>query len=340
MKSIPVVTMGALLVLASLAACSSAPPPKPSEPGLGGAQRAEPGSGSPATSVEAFERECGSSSRLPRVLEKPLTSMGRKPRMAALLDDGFLIAGEREAKSVALTPTRAVVVMRLNSEGTVVWDVTLVHPAGRLSAKAVAETTDGGFAVLGSTELTREPRTYGWLAKLTADGKILWRMFFEKEIGADLEKGDKLEPRLQPYAFERMAVSDKGTFVLSGAAATAEIDIRSWLVGVKAEGAAEPPAEGSVALPPELGLDRVQASARLADGGTAVVTVMEAPELDRRCLRLLVLEPDGSLRAKEPLAAEPLPGDLASIAPVGAYKVAVAFADVGAMQILVLRTDR
>ena len=333
--------MGALLVLGSFAACSSAAPPKAEEPGSGGAaQAAEPRAGSPATSAEAFELECGSSSRLPRVFEKPLASMGRNPKMAALLDGGFLVAGEREAASVNQTPPRSVVVVRLGQEGTVAWEITLVHPAGRLAAKAVAETPDGGFAVLGLAELTREPRSFGWLAKLSADGKILWRMFFEKEIGADLEKGDKLEPRLQPYAFERMTVSGKGSFTLYGAAATAEIDSRSWLNGVKEEGAAEPPADGSVALPPELGLDRVQATASLLDGGTTVVTAMEAPQLDRSCLRLLVLDAEGRLRAKEPLAAETRPGDHASIAAVGAYKVAVAFADVGALQLVVFELGR
>jgi len=333
--------MGALLILGSFAACSSAPPPATNGPGSGGAaQAAVPGAGSPATSAEAFEAECGSSSRLSRVLEKPLASMGRSPKMAALLDGGFLVAGEREAASVSQTPPRSVVVVRLGQEGTVAWEITLVHPAGRLAAKAVAETPDGGFAVLGLTELTRERRSFGWLAKLSADGKILWRMFFEKEIGADLEKGDKLEPRLQPYAFERLSVSDKGTFTLQGAAATAEIDNRSWLNGVKTEGVVEPAADGSVALPPELGLDRVQATASLLDGGTAVVTAMEAPQLGKSCLRLLVLDSGGKLRAKEPLAAEARPDDRASIAAVGAYKVAVAFADVGAMQLVVFEVGR
>jgi hypothetical protein len=337
MKRKAVVMMSALFVLAPLGACSSAAPP--AAPESAAAKGAE--AGAQETPTEAFERECGSSSRLTRVLEKPLTGMGRKPRMAPLAGGGFLVAGEREGASVMQTPPRSVVVVRLGQNGSVAWEITLVHPAGRLAAKAVAETPDGGVAVLGVTELTRAPRSFGWLAKLSPEGKILWRMFFDEEIGTDLEKGDKLETRLQPYAFEHMTVSDKGTFTLYGAAATAEIDNRSWLLGVKAEGSAEPSAaDAPMALPPELGLDRAQAAAPLLDGGRAVVTAIEGPDQDRSCLRLLVLDAEGKVAAKEPLAAETQPGDLASIAPVGASKVAVAFADVGAMQLVVFDVGR
>jgi len=326
MKRKAVVTIGVFFVLVSLAACSSAAPlAAPESAATAGAE-----SGSKETPAEAFDRECGSSSSLPRALEKPFASMGRSPKMVALLDGGFLIAGEREARALVQTPTRAVVVMRLDQEGTVAWEISLVHAAGRLAAKAIAETPDGGFAVLGLAELTREPRTYGWLTKLSADGKILWRTFFDATSGMDAEKTDRFVPKLAPYVFDRLEISGTARFVLSGkgaGAATAEIDSIGALGKVTPGGSSETAADGDPA-------------AQLMDGEKAVVATLKAEELGRSCLKLRVLDVDGKLRAEEPLAAETQPGDRASIAAVGAYKVAVAFADVGALVLVVFQTER
>lgn len=319
-----VVTMGALFVLGSLAACSSAAPPAaPESAATTGAEL-----GAKETPAEAFDRACGASSRLPRVIEKPLTSLGRSPRLAALLDGGFLVAGEREGSSVSLSPPRSVAVVRLDSEGTVAWEITLVHPAGRLAALAIAETPDGGFAVLGRTELTRESRSYGWLTKLGADGKTLWRDFFDATSGMDAGKADRFLPKLAPYAFERLEITEAGRFVLSGAGgATAEIDTIGALGTIAPGGGPGGPFEEEPA-------------AQLPSGGKAVVATLRAEELGRSCLKLRVLDADGKLVAEEPLAAETQPGDRAAVAAVGAYKVAVAFADVGALVLVVLRTER
>jgi hypothetical protein len=319
MKNRTVVALGALVVIGSFAACGSTPPPESTAPDPGATANAAP-SESPA---EAFERECGASSRLTRVLEKPLSSMGRTPELAAL-PDGFLVAGEREANSVMSTPTRSVVVVRLRSEGTVAWEISLVHPAGRLEALAVVETPDGGVAVLGRTELTREPRAYGWLTKLGADGQILWRDFFDATSGMDAGRADRFLPALAPHAFERLAMSDNGKIVLSGAGgATAEIDL------IGALGKVTPGAGGSVEAAAG------EPAAALMDGGKAIVATLRSEPLGRSCLKLRVLDADGTLRAEEPLAAEAQPGDRPAIAAVGRSKVAVAVADVGALQLVV-----
>jgi hypothetical protein len=321
-----VTVMFAPTILVLSIACSSAAPPVARET----TSTPAVGTGTGETPAEAFERTCSASSRLTHVLEKPLASMGRSPKMAALLDGGFLVAGEREATSVMSTPTRSVVVVRLGSEGTVAWEITLVHPSGRLTANAVAETPDGGFAVLGRTELTREQRAYGWLTKLSADGKILWRDFFDKTSGMDEGKTDRFLPKLAPYAFERLEVSAGGMFVLSGTgsgAATAEIDPIGALGRVTPGGSPE----GAIDMEP---------AAPLPDGGKAIVTTLKADDLGKSCLKLRVLDTDGELRAEEPLAAETQPGDRAAIAAVGAYEVAVAFADVGALVLVVFQTER
>jgi hypothetical protein len=328
MMKTTVTAMCAPTILALSVACSSAAPPVARET----TSTPAVGTGTGETPAEAFDRECGASSRLTHVLEKPLASMGRTPEMAALLDGGLLVAGEREATSVMSTPTRSVVVVRLGSEGTVAWEISLVHPAGRLEALAVVETPDGGFAVLGRTELTREARSYGWLTKLSGDGMILWRDFFDETSGMDAGRTDRFLPTLAPYAFARMAVSDSGKLVLSGAsadAATAEIDT------IVALGKVTPGGGGSAAS-----ADAAEPAASLMDGGRAIVTTLRSEPLGKSCLKLRVLDADGKLRAEEPLAAEPQPGDVASIAAVGSSKVAVAFADVGALQVLVFDVDR
>jgi hypothetical protein len=323
MKRTTVVTMGALLCLGPLAACSSAAPPPAQEP----AAAAEAAASAAESPAERFDRECGASTGLQRVLEKPLASMGRDPELAALLDSGLLVAGERESPSLVSTPTRSVVVVRLGEDGTVKWEISLVHPAGRLEAHALVETADGGFAVLGRTELTREGRGYGWLQKLSADGKILWRDFFDAKSGMDAERADRFVPQLAAHSFDRLAVADSGRFVVAGADATAEIDPTGGFAGVT------PGATGGEAAGGE-------PAAQLLDGGLAVVATLTAPELERSCLKLRLLDADGALRAEEPLAAEPQRGDRPAVAALGAYRVAVAFADVAALQLVVFRTER
>jgi hypothetical protein len=91
---------------------------------------------------------------------------------------GFVVAGTTRSKGPA---GGAAWVMRLDERGEPVWE-RLLTPVMGASANAVLALADGGFLVLGGS--VAEPglgneKERAWIARLGADGAVLWTRAFE-----------------------------------------------------------------------------------------------------------------------------------------------------------------
>jgi hypothetical protein len=98
--------------------------------------------------------------------------------VAPLKAGGFALAGTARSKGPA---GGAAWVMRLDDRGEPVWE-KLLTPVKGASANAVLVLADGGFIVAGGSiiepGLGQEPER-AWIARLGADGALLWTKVFD-----------------------------------------------------------------------------------------------------------------------------------------------------------------
>jgi len=81
-------------------------------------------------------------------------------------------------------PLQEPLVLRLASDGTVLWSVTLTGEAG--SASGLAPTADGGWLLSGAGNLGTPDTRYVWVAKLDAAGQFLWASRFPGKYQAPI----------------------------------------------------------------------------------------------------------------------------------------------------------
>jgi hypothetical protein len=103
------------------------------------------------------------------------TDRGRAIR--ELRDGGFAVAGATESKGAGEFDAW---VLRLNKEGTLLWDRRF-GGAGTDWASGVVETRDGGLAVAAYTQPNEQVPFTAWIIKLDADGNSLWERRFGGE---------------------------------------------------------------------------------------------------------------------------------------------------------------
>lgn len=108
-------------------------------------------------------------------------------------DGGFIFAGYKEDKNVAM--------VRTSAEGDVIW--TQTHNEGKPdSLEDIKETTDSGFILSGFTRSTRALDADVWLLKLDSNGSTMWM----KTYGSK-EKDD---------AARAVEQTDDGGYVVTG----------------------------------------------------------------------------------------------------------------------------
>jgi len=98
--------------------------------------------------------------------------------VTALRDGGFVAAGTTRSKGPA---GGAAWVMRLDGKGEPLWE-RLLTPVKGASANSVLTLADGGLLVVGGSIV--EPgqgieKEKAWMARLAADGSVLWIKVFE-----------------------------------------------------------------------------------------------------------------------------------------------------------------
>ena len=71
-------------------------------------------------------------------------------------------------------------VMKISQSGEIIWDVNFGKYYNDMGY-AIKETSDGGFIVVGYTDIYSKEYTYMWLVRLDSNGKFLW----EKTIDYD-----------------------------------------------------------------------------------------------------------------------------------------------------------
>jgi uncharacterized delta-60 repeat protein len=64
-------------------------------------------------------------------------------------------------------------ILRLNSDGTTVWQKHYDGVAGAGHAKSVQQTSDGGYVVVGTTNFNTETSAF-WVLKLNSNGTVAW----------------------------------------------------------------------------------------------------------------------------------------------------------------------
>jgi hypothetical protein len=88
--------------------------------------------------------------------------------LAALSGGGNLAIYER--------PSEAIII-KTNSYGIMQWNKTYAEPANFSVANSMIQTSDGGYALIGSTSFNGTndtPNLYYWLAKTDSQGNLLW----------------------------------------------------------------------------------------------------------------------------------------------------------------------
>ncbi len=98
-------------------------------------------------------------------------------------DGGYIAAGKR----VAPGGSQDAWVMKLTPDGQVSWDQTYGREQFYDGARAIQQTADGGFIVLGWTmSYALGAEQGGWVFKLSQEGDIQWQKFFGGDRYDDL----------------------------------------------------------------------------------------------------------------------------------------------------------
>ena len=125
-----------------------------------------------------------------------MENYGMEFRTISRLQDGFLVVGNTFLESGGVCG----VVMKLNSQGTPIWNVTLQACEGL--NKLFSGMNDGSaLLVTGLTEPLNASASSGWLVKLSAKGEILW----SKTFGGSVDT-----------AMRGVAVTGDGGYVAAG----------------------------------------------------------------------------------------------------------------------------
>jgi hypothetical protein len=118
----------------------------------------------------------------------PLPSTGAR-NIKQTVDGGFIVAGwtgERRHDDSA-----DLYLLRLDRDGSALWD-RVIHQEFWQAAHEVAETPDGGFIIAGITRRSAAGKLDGWIAKTSANGKLLWQRRTGTELGWDEWHGVKV----------------------------------------------------------------------------------------------------------------------------------------------------
>jgi hypothetical protein len=97
----------------------------------------------------------------------------RGTALVAATDDGFLLAGNREASSDAAAEL-VPFALRVTTDGTSIWDQSY-HPAdvSYSTTQGLGRTPDGGYALSGWTT-TSQNTTDAFVVKIAATGEQQW----------------------------------------------------------------------------------------------------------------------------------------------------------------------
>lgn len=89
-------------------------------------------------------------------------------------DGGYILAGSTD---FSLSPESDFWILKLNSDGTIVWQKTYGGTAADF-AQDIQETNDGGYIVIGDTNSFGASRSDVWVLKLNHDGTIAWQKVY------------------------------------------------------------------------------------------------------------------------------------------------------------------
>jgi hypothetical protein len=139
--------------------------------------------------------------------------------MCQLSDGGYILVGQTQ--STSSSPTQALIV-RVDSAGSILWNRTYGGTNTSLLL-AVGQTTDLGFAVAGTLNITSEKF---WLFKIDGSGNMLW----EKTYGGTYNE--------ELYA---MAQTNDGGYLLTGLTTSFDSGSQSdlWMVKTDSSGTAQ-----------------------------------------------------------------------------------------------------
>jgi hypothetical protein len=85
-------------------------------------------------------------------------------------DGGYAVAGSTDSEGAGESDSW---VIKLDEQGKMVWDWTY-EGSGYNSASSIIQTTDGGYAVAGSTDSKGAGESDSWVIKLDEQGKVVW----------------------------------------------------------------------------------------------------------------------------------------------------------------------
>jgi hypothetical protein len=85
-------------------------------------------------------------------------------------DGGYAVAGSTDSEGAGQSDSW---VIKLDEQGKVVWDWTY-GGSGFEQASSIIQTTDGGYAVAGSTDSKGAGQMDFWVIKLDEQGKMVW----------------------------------------------------------------------------------------------------------------------------------------------------------------------
>jgi len=85
-------------------------------------------------------------------------------------DGGYAVAGSTDSEGAGQSDSW---VIKLDEQGKMVWDWTS-EGSGYNSASSIIQTTDGGYAVAGSTDSKGAGESDSWVIKLDEQGKVVW----------------------------------------------------------------------------------------------------------------------------------------------------------------------
>lgn len=85
-------------------------------------------------------------------------------------DGGFIIVGTSEIES---TEKKYIYLLKLSSAGEIEWSKRLSDIAGNQEGNAIKATDDGGFIIVGSTQIAGEGKNV-YVVKLDSEGEVEW----------------------------------------------------------------------------------------------------------------------------------------------------------------------
>ncbi len=88
-------------------------------------------------------------------------------------DGGYVITGSTQAVLSGLVGYFDVFIMKINKYGNIEWGPKIFNNGMNDESKRVLATGDGGYLVIGSTEITSQDKDI-WVIKTTSTGDSLW----------------------------------------------------------------------------------------------------------------------------------------------------------------------